>query len=65
MKPSEAERQIAAILASVEAREGAYVDRVEIQDTEITSMDDPRRQIMREVRIELSRVPGQRWGQIE
>jgi len=63
MKIHDAEQEIATILAGVEREYEADVDGIEIQDIEVTRMEDNRPQLQRHVRIEMKRRPGQDWAQ--
>ena len=58
-----AEKQIAGILADLEARTGALVDEVGVEDVEVTRIGDGQRQYQRRVVIAMARVPGRNWGQ--
>jgi hypothetical protein len=57
-----AEREIAAILARLERETTSLVRAVEIRDVEVTGMMDDRRQLQRQVLIELDPIPGSNWG---
>lgn len=62
MTLSDAERQIAAILAALERSSESLVRSVDIVDVEVTTCSDDRRQHLRRVRIDLERLPGTRWS---
>lgn len=60
-KISLAERQIAKILAQLETDTDAIVKGLGVEDQEITSFGDSRRQMQRRVVIELEKTPGSNW----
>lgn len=57
-----AEKQISIILAKLEEQTGSIVDRIELRDTEITSIRDDRPKWQRSLIIELKRLPGTCWN---
>jgi hypothetical protein len=58
-----AEKEISKVLAKLEADTGMVLDRLEVRDTEVTTIGDPRPQWLRRVMIEMKRLPGTRWDQ--
>lgn len=62
MTIKEAEEAIAKILAELEVSRCALVKSMEVFDMDVTRIDDDRQQLQRSVRIEMFRVPGQKWG---
>lgn len=60
---TEAEKEISKVLARLEADTGMILDRIEVRDTEVTTIGDDRPQWLRRVAIEMKRLPGTRWDQ--
>lgn len=58
---TEAETEIAKVLAKLETDTGMVLDRLEVRDTEVTTFGDRRPQWLRRVVIEMKRLPGTRW----
>ena len=63
MNISEAEREIARVLAALEKENDCIVDLVALRDIEVTTMGDDRQQLQRRVVIETHRIPGSNWSQ--
>lgn len=61
MTLARAEATIAATLRRLEQDSDCVVETIEIHDLEVTRVNDDRRQLQRRIRIELRRLPGQRW----
>jgi len=59
---TEAEKEIAEILARFESESGTLIESIELQDTEVTTFTDDRPQWMRRVVVGWKRLPGTRWG---
>ena len=57
----EAEQAIKAILKQLEIDTDSLVEGVSINDIEITTFGDDRKQLKRELIIELHRTPGNNW----
>lgn len=56
------EKEISSILAKLETDTGMVLDRLDILDTEVTTLGDPRPQWLRRVRIDMKRLPGTMWS---
>lgn len=63
MKVSDAQAEIAKILAAVETEQDCIVDGVEIHNIDVTGIEHDRQQLQRVVEIRLHRIPGNNWGQ--
>jgi hypothetical protein len=58
---TEAEMKISKVLAKLEADTGTVLERIEVRDTEVTTVGDRRPQWLRRVFIEMKPLPGTRW----
>lgn len=58
-----AEKEISKVLAKLEADTGMVFEHLEVRDTEVTTLGDPRPQWLRRVVVEMKRLPGTRWDQ--
>jgi len=56
-----AELAIAAILRDLELETSCYVERLCIEQLDISSVRDSRQQLIRRVQIDLRPQPGTRW----
>lgn len=65
MNVSQAEKEIAQILANFERDSDCVVDTVTLSAIDITRMNDDRVQLGRFVKIETHRLPGNNWSQAE
>lgn len=58
-----AEKEIAKILAQLEADTDMVLDMINVKDIEVTTFGDARPQWLRRVVVEMKRRPGTRWSQ--
>lgn len=59
---TDAEKEISRVLEKLEASTGMVLDRLELRDTEVTSIGDNRPQLIRHIVVEMKRLPGTCWG---
>jgi hypothetical protein len=57
-----AEKRISVILSNLEHETGSVVRTLDLQDIDITKMNDSRKQLVRCVKIEMERLPGTKWA---
>lgn len=57
-----AEAQICIILRDLEVATGQTIESIQMDDVEITTVDDVNRQWLRRVSISLFRIPGSKWA---
>lgn len=58
---SQAQKQIAAILAKLEKEGDIVVKSIELDDIDVTKVGDDRRVMRRSVSIDCERLPGCDW----
>ena len=56
-----AERSISDILKQLEIDTDSIVDKIMLDDIEITKMGDVRPQLLRSIQIVMMRLPGSHW----
>lgn len=61
MRIDEAEVAIGQILKQLEVQTGTLVRSVSIEDLDVTSLGDERREVVARVKIEMVSIPGRRW----
>lgn len=59
-----AEKEIAGILAKLESDTGMVLDLIGVNDIEVTTFTDASPQWLRNVAIEMIRLPGTKWSQL-
>jgi hypothetical protein len=55
------QRQIAMLLAALEAKTGCYVEGIAIRNIEVTTVSSTAPEYLRRVDVDLRRQPGSRW----
>jgi hypothetical protein len=55
------QRQIAMLLAALEAKTGCYVEGIAIRNMEVTTVSSTAPEYLRRVDVDLRRQPGSRW----
>jgi hypothetical protein len=59
---TKAEGEINRILAKLEQETNSVVERVEMEDIEVTGLHSERKELQRRVRIDMARLPGTNWN---